>query len=156
MKYTDIKWEFVEPLEDESTIQEVENFVGYNFPELFKEFIKKYNGGSPCDPETNEALCFDTMYGEIDEMVRLASFNKSAISTIWNEQYPQEFRDETLELSGIDLNDFVFFSYTPGGDSIGFKKATDEIVLYVHDADEIWTLAPDFKSFLESLFVCDE
>ena len=153
MKYTDIKWVSVEPLEDESTIQEVEDFVGYKFPELFKEHVKKFNSGRPFDSKTNEQLSFDTMYGEIDDMVCLASFNKSERSNIWNNQYPQEFRDELFEDTGIDLNDFVFFSYTPGGDAIGFKKATDEIILYVHDADEIWTLAPDFKSFLESLFV---
>lgn len=156
MKYTEMYWIQVKKLEDEALIQEFEETVGYKFPDFFKEVIKNCNGGCPCDPETEEYLCFESEFGGCDSIGNFCDFNKNVPDSIWNAQFTEDDYEEELEFSGTDVRQFVIFADTPFGDQIGFKRDTDEVILFEHELGEYEVLAPDFKTFIESLFIYDE
>ena len=144
MNWKDMEWDYVEELESDSIIEEFEAFVGYTFPEDYKECVKLYNGGAPEYTDfdvKNESIgttCIDYLY----------SFNKDASESIWDLYGWDEFCEETEGLIGK----YIAFAGDSGGNSLCFDTETNHIVFVDHETLEIEELADTFTEFINLLY----
>ena len=144
MQWTEMKWDFIEKLEDEKLIEEFEQFVGYTLPEDYKACVKLYNGGAP------EWDSFDVKNEDIGttDLGYLHSFNKDSGNSIWKLYDWDEECEEYKDFIGR----YIEFTSTSFGDHICFDTTNNHIVFIDHETLETEELADTFSEFINSLY----
>ena len=142
-------WDCIEKLEDEALLSEFEQMVGWQLPEDFKEFVKKYNSCKPC-----KATAFKTEDGVEVELGNFYDFNKGSVISIWDfYDFPEEDRKWFKEQYGGELNDYIAFADATLGNSICFNKQNGEVTFYDRENDKMSAVAADFNGFINALYV---
>ena len=131
-----MEWKYVKPLSSEDNINEFECLVKYAFPEDFREYIKKYNGGRP------EKKIFETDNSQERALKSFLSFNKNDRETVWKiyEWNKQELADR-----------YVAFAVDNFGNLICFDANNDNIVFLNHEDLGVEKVADDFMEFINKL-----
>ena len=143
-----VKWECVETLENEGLIEEFEQLIGWQLPESFKEFVKKYNS---CKP--SKTTLFKTCDGAVAELCNFYDFNKGSVISIWDfYDFPEEDRKWFKEQFGGELNDYIAFADDPAGNSVCFNKCNGEVTFYDRENDKMSVIATDFDGFINALY----
>lgn len=132
-----IKWLYVEPLKDNSLIEDFECAVTYEFPNSFKECVVNNNGGWP------STSVFDTNKTKGIAIKSLLSFNKEDEENIWI----------VNEWVKSDLNNlFIAFAIDNFGNLICFDVNDDNIVFWNHENNKTELVAKSFDEFLGKLY----
>ena len=114
-------WEDIEELATSGNISKVEHELGVNFPHLFIETVKKYNGGTP------KNNIFDTQESNERVFSNLLSFNvdnSHSILSVW-----EDVKDRMP-------NGVIPFATDPGGNLICFDYRNDnepEVIFWNHE-----------------------
>ena len=142
-------WDCIEKLEDEALLSEFEQLIGWDLPEEFKEFVKKYNS---CKPQTSAYFKTDD---DIEvELINFYDFNKGSVISIWDfYDFPEEDRKWFKEQYGGELNDYFAFADANLGNSICFNKQNGAVTFYDRENDKMSKVADDFGKFINSLYV---
>lgn len=132
-----IKWDFVEELQDERSISEIEKMVGIKFPQDFVDCVKKYNAANP------EPNSFDTDIEEGHVFDALLSFNNEDLDNIYSSIDGIEFFPyDTLAPIALD----------PFGNFICYDKRTLQLKFWNHETGETEFIANTFTEFLDKLY----
>ncbi len=131
------EWRFIKPLKCDGLIEEFEVDQDYEFPNAFKECIKKNNGGRP------EKSTFDTDKTKERYMKSLLSFNKENSVNIWsvNEWVKKELAES-----------YIAFAIDNFGNLICFDIDDNSIVFWDHETNKTESVAETFDEFLDKLY----
>ncbi len=141
-------WFFVDDLKDEKIIDEFEEEIGGKFPQEFRDFAIKYNGG-----HFKKTVCFSAENGSERVFDRVFSFNRNHPNSFWKLcSFADEYYDEYKEQTGDDLGYYLPFADEPSGDLICFDVRTHDVVLFEQERCLISKIAPSFNEFLNSLY----
>lgn len=137
----EIKWLFSEEIVDEQIINKVEKSFGVNFPNDYKECVKKYNGGYP-EPNTFEFVTGGE--GVINDLLSFTS-EEMNIGMFYDPIQP--------EIEGI-----IPFAKDPFGNLICFDYRADKlsptIVFWDHEEEgeaAIEIICHTFSELLDGL-----
>ena len=127
-----MKCEYAEEITEEE-IKNVELKLKFEFPEDFKEFIKKNNGGYP------KRRIFK-LNGSEEVVDHFLSFKENDIENIieFNQLEDSEGIRDTVVAIAID----------PFGNYIVFNREDNKIMFYEHEEDSKFYLADTFTEFL--------
>jgi hypothetical protein len=131
----DLTWDFAEPLEDDSLLDEFENEYRVSFSTDLKRFLKENNGGIPSkgkfDTDKSKGRVFNALY----------SFNKENAGNIFA-MFPLIRRDNDTMLP---------FAGDVFGNSICLDK-NGKIILLLHETGEIEFIANSIGELLKKLY----
>lgn len=151
----ELKWEYIDPLESETLINEFEELVGYKFVDSYRQCVVQNNGGCP-----NKDV-FDTDVAEGRCIGYLFSFNKNDKFSVWDSIDIDKSNIEVAEQYGVSgeferlkyiFDRYVAFADSPAGDDIAFDKTDDSVVFIDHETLEIEKIANSFDEFLSCLY----
>ena len=132
-----MNWKYIKPLKSERNIKEFEEKYRFEFPDSFKETIKKCNGARP------EKDIYDTDKTKERTIKSLLSFNKEDKETIWkiNEWNTEELGDK-----------YVAFAIDQFGNLICFSRSDKSVVFINTDFPKIESVSSNFSDFLDKLY----
>ena len=135
-----MNWKYIKALKFQDIIKEFEEAYIFEFPECFRETVKKYNGARP------EMDVYDTDKTKERTIKSLLSFNKDDKETIWkiNDYCSEELDDR-----------YIAFAIDHFGNLICFSKSDKSIIFMNMETLEIETIASDFSGFLNKLYKLD-
>lgn len=137
VKYKNIKWEYVIPLEDAKYITKAEKILGYKFPQELVDLITNCNGGSPT------TCIFDTSHDSGRVFNSLMSFNPddevNIFSLIQHEDFKREFKKH-IPFAEDGRGDILVMS-------MGGQRGA--IFLWDHEIREYNFVCSDLNTFLE-------
>ena len=120
----------------EQSIDNFEKLTTFNFPETFKDCIRKYNGGRP-------NLCiFSNNKQKIHSIKTFLSFNPEDKENVWK-IYQWQYDDIANHYIPIAIDNF--------GNIICFNY-NSEIIFYNHENQEIEYVSSSFDEFIISLY----
>ena len=132
-----MEWKYIKPLLSIELIYEFENSTKYLFPDTFKQFIIKHNGGRP-----NKSI-FDTNKTKERELKSFLSFNREDKETVW----------KIIEWNKEELADkYVPFGIDNYGNTICFDKENDMVIFVNHEDKSIEIIADGFDNFINKLY----
>lgn len=132
-----MEWKYIKPLLSIELIYEFENSTKYLFPDTFKQFIIKHNGGRP------SKSVFDTNKTKERELKSFLSFNREDKETVW----------KIIEWNKEELADkYVPFGIDNYGNTICFDKENDMVIFVNHEDKSIEIIADDFDNFINKLY----
>lgn len=129
----DIQWKRGSQISDE-TIVNAELAYGISLPQDIKDIVKNYNNGRP------SVSTFDSPIAKEHEVKKLLSFKEEDVENI--------YKVKNI-LSSVDVALFPI-AIDSAGNIICLKNG--KIVYWLHETDEVLTLADSFSEFLSHLY----
>lgn len=127
-------WKYVVKLTDNNAVKKIENITGVKAPDGFADFIKRSNGGLPTKKHV-DIKGFERVFGSV------LSFNENDKNT----------EDVYMALKIINKNGIIPFAIDPFGNFFCYSGATQTVIFWNHEDDEVDDSKMSFHKFIDSL-----